>query len=266
MTAFTANRTFTADANRTFGIEIEIEFKSARPAFEIAQALTDAGIRTEAQIYNHHTCRVWKIVSDASVHGGWELVSPPLAFTAESFAQIETVSRVLTDLGAKIDRECGLHVHHYAGDLTARQVGKVVALYAKHETWIDAMMPVSRRAQNNRFTKSLNVLGNLADTVTAFAACKTRVELETLLTDRYFKVNVHSLYRHNTLEFRHHSGTIEAAKIINWVQITRALLEKGMAAKTVTVRNDSPNVDRFFRLTCGKELAAYIRQRTAALA
>jgi hypothetical protein len=40
MTAFTANRTFTADTNRTFGIEIE--FKSARPAFEIAQALTDA--------------------------------------------------------------------------------------------------------------------------------------------------------------------------------------------------------------------------------
>lgn len=264
MTAFTANRTFTADANRTFGIEIE--FKLRQSSDGIAQALTDAGIQTEAQTYNHRTCPVWKIVSDASVRGGWELVSPPLAFTAEAFAQIETVSRVLAGLGAKIDRECGLHVHHYAGDLTASQVGKIVALYAKHETWIDAMMPVSRRGRNNRFTKSLNVLGDLAGTVTAFAACKSKGDLLALMSDRYFKVNVHSLWRHNTLEFRHHSGTIEAAKIINWVQITRALLEKGMAAKTVTVRNDNPNVDRFFRLTCGKELAAYIRQRTAQLA
>lgn len=264
MTAFTANRTFTADANRTFGIEIE--FKSARPSFEIAQALTDAGIQTEAQSYNHATCQVWKIVSDASVRGGWELVSPPMTFTAESFAQIETVSRVLAGLGAKIDRECGLHVHHFAGDLTAGQVGKIVALYAKHESWIDAMMPVSRRGTNNVYTKSLNVLSTLAETVTAFAACKTRTDLENLLGNRYYKVNVHSYYRHKTLEFRHHSGTIEATKIINWVQITRALMEKGMTAKTVTVRNDTPNVDRFFRLTCGMELAAYIRQRTAQLA
>lgn len=260
---FVAQATFTAEATRTFGIEIE--FKSTRGSREIARALTEAGIVTEAEGYNHSTRAYWKIVSDASVPGGWELVSPPLAFDDASFAQIETVSQVLIGLGAKIDRQCGLHVHHLARDLSIAQIGKVLALYTKHETWIDAMMPASRRGTSNQYCRTLNVLGDVARTVEAFVACRSREDIERLLSSRYFKVNPAALWRHGTLEFRHHSGTVEAAKIIAWVKITRAMLEKGAHAKSVDSRG-APNYLRFFRLTCGKELAAYIRARTTALA
>ena len=260
---FVAQATFTADANRTFGIEIE--FKSTRGAYEIAEMLTAAGIETMSTGYTHVCTDYWKIVTDASVSGGWELVSPPLAYNEASFAQIETVSRVLTGLGARIDRQCGLHVHHHAGDLTIAQIGKVLALYAKHETFIDAMMPASRRGTANCYCQSLNIRGDVARTVEAFAACRSRDDLERLLVSRYFKVNPAALWRHGTLEFRQHAGTIEAAKIVAWVKITRALLEKGAAAKSVDARG-TPNYLRFFRLTCGKELASYIRARTAALA
>ena len=260
--SFKATETFTADASRTFGIEIE--FKSNRSAVEIADALTAAGIATHYEGYNHITRATWKIVSDASVRGGWELVSPPMRFEDASFAQIEIVSRVLIGLGARIDRECGLHVHHHAADLAPSQIGKIVALYAKHEAQIDAMMPASRRA--NGYCKSLDVKRNLPETVASMVKCKTVHDLEGLFNDRYYKVNVYSLRRHSTIEFRQHSGTVEAAKIINWVKITRALLEKGAAVKTVTVKSEVPYYHRFFRLVCGKELAAYIRERTAALA
>ncbi|NCC40379.1 MAG: hypothetical protein EOM21_13155 [Gammaproteobacteria bacterium] len=261
---FVATETFTADASRTFGVEIE--FLSSLPAETIAAALTDAGIETVYEGYNHATRNHWKIVTDATVRGvGWELVSPPMRFDATSFAAIETVSRVLTGLGCRIDRRCGLHVHHYAADLGVAKVGKILALYAKHEAWIDAMMPKSRRGNDNSMIRSLNVARDVARTVEAFAACRTRADLEALLPNRYHKVNPAALWRHGTLEFRQHSGTIEAAKIINWVQITRALLEKGAKAKSVDSRGE-PNYHRFFRLVCGKELAAYIRTRTAALA
>jgi hypothetical protein len=260
---FVAQATFTAEASRTFGIEIE--FKTGRDAFEIASALTEAGVYTRWEGYNHTTRAHWKLVSDASVVGGLELVSPPLAFDDASFAQIETVSRVLIGLGAKVDRQCGLHVHHLARDLSIAQIGKVLAVYAKHETWIDAMMPASRRGTTNQYCRTLNVLGDVARTVEAFVACRSREDVEALLGHRYFKVNPAALWRHGTLEFRQHSGTIEAAKIINWVKISRALLEKGAQAKSVDSRG-TPNYLRFFRLTCGIELAAYIRARTAALA
>jgi hypothetical protein len=258
---FEATESFAA--NRTFGIEIE--FKSTKSAVEIAHAMTAAGIQTLWEGYNHTTRSHWKIVSDASVPGGWELVSPPMTFDGASFAEIETVCQVLNELGATVDRQCGLHVHHYAEDLSIAQIGKVLALYVKHESWFDGMLPTSRRGSSNTFCQSLNVMGDAVRTVEAFVACRTRQDVERLLSHRYFKVNPASLWRHGTLEFRHHSGTVDAAKIINWVKISRALLEKGAQAKSVDSRG-VPNYLRFFRLTCGKELAGYIRTRTAALA
>ncbi|MEI2671546.1 MAG: hypothetical protein V9G13_10595 [Marmoricola sp.] len=48
---FVAQATFTADASRTFGIEIE--FKSTRGAYEIAEVLTAAGIETISTGYTH---------------------------------------------------------------------------------------------------------------------------------------------------------------------------------------------------------------------
>lgn len=249
--------------SREFGIEIE--FKSGRAAYQIAAALSAAGVFTQAEGYNHNTSAHWKIVSDASVPGGWELVSPPLAFNDASFAQIATVSDVLTALNCWVDRQCGLHVHHFANDLTANQIGKAIALYVKHENWFDEMLPASRRGANNPFCQTLNVLGNVARTVDAFAACRSRSDLDNLLGGRYFKVNHQSLYRHGTLEFRHHSGTLDAEKIINWVMITRAMLQAGATSRSVVMRG-APNAWQFFRAVCGKTLTAYIRNRTAQLA
>ena len=263
----TTTAEFTATAlfaeTREFGVELE--FKTTKSAAQIAAALTEAGIPTLWEGYNHITRAYWKIVSDASVPGGWELVSPPLPFTDASFGQIETVSRVLISLGCTVDRQCGLHVHHFANDLTANQIGKVLALYVKHESWFDGMLPASRRGTGNNYCRTLNIRGDVASSVESFAAVRTRQDLDNLLGSRYFKVNHQSLYRHGTLEFRHHSGTIEAAKIVNWVKITRAMLQAGATSRSVVMRG-APNAWQFFRAICGKALTAYIRARTAQLA
>ncbi len=258
-TEFTASALFAE--TREFGIEIE--FKTTKSADQIAAVLTEAGIQTLWEGYNHYTRAYWKIVSDASVPGGWELVSPPMPFTDASFGQIETVCRVLIDLGCRVDRQCGLHVHHFANDLTPNQIGKVLALYVKHESWFDGMLPASRRG--NDYCRSLNVKGDVARSVEAFAAVRTRQDIDNLLYCRYFKVNHQSIYRHGTLEFRHHSGTIEAAKVVNWVKITRAMLQAGATSRSVVMRG-APNAWQFFRAICGQVLTAYIRGRTAHFA
>lgn len=42
---------------------------------------------------------------------------------------------------------------------------------------------------------------------------------------RYHKVNLSSFWRHHTVEFRHHSGTTDFAKISNWVRLLSRLIE-----------------------------------------
>ena len=249
--------------NATFGIEIE--FKTDRRSAEIAAALNDAGIRTVAEHYNHQSRDHWKVVTDASVSGGLELVSPILPYGEEAFAQIETVSRVLIRLGVRVDRQCGLHVHHGAEGMTDTQIAKTVAIYAKFETAIDRMMPTSRRGRGNIYCNTLNIRGTWKDSVAAINACRTRDELLALLPSRYVKVNVQSLLRHGTIEFRHHSGTVEATKIVSWVKMTRAILERGTKTTRVFIREDKPDVARF-RGIIGKELSGYFRSRARHLA
>ena len=247
----------------TFGIEIE--FKSPLNSAVIAEAITAAGISCAAEYYNHSNRPHWKITTDASVRNGWELVSPVLAYGEEAFAQVETVCNVLQGLGVKIDRQCGLHVHHGVAGMTDAQVAKIVAIYAKFEQTIDNMMPASRRGSANRYGASLKVRPSWKESVAAINACKTREELVAVLPTRYMKVNVHSLFRHGTVEFRQHSGTVEASKIVSWVKITRAMVERGAKTSRVSIRDDRPDPS-LFRGIIGKELAGYFRDRTRQLA
>ena len=43
--------------------------------------------------------------------------------------------------------------------------------------------------------------------------------------DRYRKVNLDSLRKHSTLEFRHHSGTTSFTKIVNWLSYLMTFVE-----------------------------------------
>lgn len=61
--------------NRTFGVELEIVHGNKR---QLRNAIRRRGVACEIEGYNHATRTNWKIVSDASVIGGYELVSPVL--------------------------------------------------------------------------------------------------------------------------------------------------------------------------------------------
>lgn len=254
----------TAQTAATFGIEIE--FKSLMDAGLIAERIaTDANVDCRYERYNHQNRTWWKITTDASVRGGWELVSPILPYTQESFDDITRICSALQALGAHIDKQCGLHVHHGAAGMSDAQIAKVVAIYAKFETTIDGMMPQSRRSAAHVLLKSLKVRDSWKESVKSINACKTREQLLAVIPDRYYKVNPWSLLRHGTIEFRHHSGTIEAHKILNWVHMTKAIVERGATTKHVSIRDDRPDPN-LFRGIIGKELAGYFRDRTRQLA
>lgn len=102
--------------NRKFGVEFEA-YNVDRAT--LSRALNAAGVRCEAQSYNHTTSACWKIVYDSSLSGNntFELVSPILN-GEDGINELKTVCRVLNECGAKVNKSCGTHVHIDAADFT----------------------------------------------------------------------------------------------------------------------------------------------------
>lgn len=193
---------------RKFGIELEITGITMHKA---STALRAVGINVESQGYNHNTCSCWKLVSDASVRGGFEVVSPVL-YGEAGLAEAKKVANALSGADATANRSCGMHVHFDAADLSPQSLYHVLNRYSKYETAIDAFMPISRRASNNNYCRPLHVFMN------NISSNQTINQMAHSQGGRYFKVNLQSFLRYGTIEFRQHSGTVNAAKIENWVR------------------------------------------------
>ena len=209
-----------------YGIEIECLNSLSRS--EVATILASFGIPIVNEGYNHNVSSHWKIVQDGSVndsdYNGMEIVSPILDTESESDTlMVRKVCRSLQKLGSKVNRSCGLHVHVDAAELSAEQVRNVWERYRDLETDIDAFMPHNRRANAGSFTMTLR-------NRVVHGTSKHSLAVEH---DRYYKVNLQSLARYGTIEFRQHSGTIDAEKILNWVAFcTQFVKASSTAAQT----------------------------------
>lgn len=218
--------------SRTFGIEIELTGLTPQRA---AHILNLVGLSAAAEGYNHTTRSHWKVVLDASVSRGCEVVSPPLS-GEEGLEQVRTAITALDDAGAKINRSCGLHVHFDASGLAADEIRNLVARYARFENEIDAFMPQSRRSDNNRYCRSLHSLIQSAP----FREARTLESLIRSQRSRYYKLNLQSFHVHGTIEFRQHGGTVNAPKALNWIQFLDAFIEASRTEATAPA--DQPRV------------------------
>ena len=121
----------------------------------------------------------------------------------------------LADAGATANRSCGLHVHIDAHGMTVENIRTIVCRYASFEEEIDAFMPPSRRGNTNGYCYSVRQVAENE----VFRSARTVAQLATAQRSRYFKVNLQAFRRHGTIEFRQHSGSVNATKICNWVQL-----------------------------------------------
>lgn len=202
---------------RKFGIELEIVGISKEAAIKALKAVQ---IKVNAETYNHTTKNYWKIVPDGSVTNGFEVVSPILKAEA-GIEEAEIVARALEDAGAYANRTCGFHVHFDASDLGMEHIKKIVRRYAAHEAEIDAFMPKSRRGNTNHYCQSLSgMLGH------AFDSATTTQALVSSQPSRYYKVNLKSYQRQGTIEFRQHSGTVNAMKICTWIRFLAEFIDE----------------------------------------
>ena len=220
--------------NLKFGVEIEF-FGATRE--EVARKLREKNIEARVEGYNHVTQEHWKLVTDSSVnprgcgnmndHGN-EIVSPIL-YGIEGLKELETVCNTLEEVGAKVDRTCGIHVHHDITDMNIEQIKNIFKIYNKYNNYIENIMPRSRRAEaRNTYCQPFSerekeVMYNAT----------TLQEMKQGLVDRFKTVNFTSYTKYGTLEFRQHSGTVEYEKIKAWVLTTAKMIDKAKDKKKV---------------------------------
>lgn len=229
---YEGRRTVVRSIGRKFGIEIECFVHSQR---DLETALQAAGIMVHVEQYNHTTRNHWKIITDGSLNSydaddtrnmnGIELVSPPMT----DLTQLETVCRVLAEVGAKVNRTAGMHVHHEIRDMTIEAVKLFVTNYQSSQASIDAVVAPSRRAAaQNQYCKPIG-----SDYTYRLNGCHTLSDIQYAYLDRYHVVNLTSYPKYGTLEIRQHQGTVEFEKISNWVKLGQRMIDEAIAGTRI---------------------------------
>lgn len=218
----------------TFGVELEFLLPRGRYSdgpvsqHSLAARLTEAGVLTSVEVYGHSTPTNWKIVTDGSLTGrmcsGYELVSPILKGEA-GLSALAKACDVLQAAGCKINKTCGFHVHVGARSHGVSFFRNLVKLYAAAEPTIDSFLAPSRRGHANRYCMPVRFneadldLAQSVDEVAAAVGQGAQRQGGQTTRLRHRKLNLAAFWRHGTVEFRHHQGTVDGRKAGHWVRL-----------------------------------------------
>ncbi len=139
--------------SQKFGVEIETKgLGLAEASRVIASTLGGAAYGTEET--DPATGKVWKAVPDGSLHGvSAEIVTPIL--TCDEIPKLQEVVRALRRAGARVDNECGLHVHVDASPHDAASLARLVKLINSKERLLFKAVQVNE-ARLRRYARGVD--------------------------------------------------------------------------------------------------------------
>jgi hypothetical protein len=216
---------------RRFGIELEL---IDIDHFDVNRILTSFGFSK------------WRVEDDFSLCGckntkkcnntclTCEIVSPILS-TKDDLKSVRKLTEQLIKHGARVNKTCGLHVHVETKDLTPAQCEQVYFRYSAFESEIDLFHPLNRRKDVNNFCLSIKPITEISINE-KIKLLNEKKELEVFDLDKNYKLNLASLEKYGTLEFRHHTGTLNYDEIFHWVYFCQEFID---ASITSEGNNDS---------------------------
>lgn len=213
---------------RSFGVEIETQYHRDKD-------IPKAYIRLPMEM---------GIGTDSSISGmGTELRSPPMGGSVAEEIVINTC-KVLRELKFSVDTSCGFHVHLDVSDLNTTDnhsaFVKVRDLWLFHIAFEDVIMsilPPSRRGTrycqtlrsaysireifNSNSMRDLEKIWYRMDDLRQIERAKGEHRHES----RYRGINMHTLFSNCHVEIRYHTGTINAHKILEWVNLHATIID-----------------------------------------
>lgn len=265
-------------ALRTFGVEIE--YVGGIPQATVARKLEQAlGV---AHIHNfaYHgkqclTCREtvtdaykqWKVEQDGSVHG--EVVSPILQGQA-GFDQIKIVMKAMKEIGCKVNKQCGLHVHLGMKDLNRDQRILFIKQWYANQAVIKRF--VDKYRQRNQYCQDQSP--QQVDRMVQYI--RQGVEPDRNQVLRTASLNITPFGKIGTYEVRLHGGTLNPKKINTWIKFLMAFVEFSVVLGEQPIPNETqdelnfldyltkeiPNKPNMFK----EQDAQYMKQRALQLA
>lgn len=226
------------------------------------------------------------VTGDGSLDaGGVEFQTPKLK-GKNGEDQLRALCNTLNRNGFTVNRSTGLHIHLDGRGLLPRTLTtqepkalkQLWAFYHHYEPVLHSFLPASRR--QNTFCKPLATLSRIE----FIKKAKTLHDLEVIWyrdsdkqhlayrkshkfdNSRYCGVNLHSLLGAKHLEIRYHSGTLNPTKILEWINLHLAIMDKAAAKALPLERTAYPSVEKgaqcmLVELGLSKKSCAYFMRR-----
>lgn len=230
------------DENRGFGVEIECFGVSRK---ELQGRLIGHGFITVLEEQkSQKVIPLWTLNVDNTIKGedSVEVISPILNGWW-GLEKTRCMIASLESIGCQVNDSCGFHVHWDASDFTGDNLLSLLKLYTKFEWTIDGLVDAHRRYNICRYAQTLlkeadldwiDQLGEnkLAVTIASnFQEFYSLDNTDTIPSARHHKVNICSLLKHGTVEFRQHHGTLCWQEAVDWIVLTQLIVNKARETK-----------------------------------
>ena len=211
------------------------------------------GVKDGEQLPKEDWVSYWEGKLDRSLHDhGWEYVFSRPMFGEDVVAAVTALCAHAKKKKYKTSIRTGLHVHVDVRDMTQIELARMVVLYSLFEK------AVYRFVGNNREENVFCMPWHVADQV-AFHANNIisegndiRRAAEALENEKYGGLNLDSLARFGSVEFRHALTTTDADWILKWINLClsfRRAAQKLDASPLELIHNLSAvGVDEFSRI------------------
>jgi hypothetical protein len=231
------------------------------------------------------------VVHDGSVHDGFEINTGPAA--GDHFIKMmKELSEALRATKARANSTCGYHVHIDTSDFSWWDMRKLVALYTRIESGLFRIIAPSREQSDycepcaDVYMKALDT-GLMVPPMTkkdkkAAVSAPKKALLDTIYEteggrsvvdyarskygnndnrSRYWALNIHSWMYRGTVEFRHHHGTTDGRKLINWALLCCAIVETAHKEKESTLMTWPLGVAGLVQLAPTLEVKDWVKER-----
>jgi len=259
-------------ARRRFGVEIEAIVTKTHIHQVYADILRSLNIGADASSWS--VVEDKSIESDVRLserrNMRCELISPILHFDYPTLSTLESICDTLQHrVGANINESCGFHIHFDAADLSLRDIIKISINYANFESVIDSFLHRSRRGDRNPYirslvhaiTNNLDDLREILETEEDHFYDKSSLSVLNMLNPnrssprKFFKWNMsNSFYFNlsrsglnqnkecdaiNTIENRHHHGTVDVEDMINFVMFNLEFIHRSKTQPVILETHNS---------------------------